>query len=70
MTFIESMRGVLNAMVFKSSNLTSTEAAMVNNLRECVERLEAVVDQAEAQFQCGDTHATFNKEFIRVLNKQ
>lgn len=69
MTFIESMRGVLNAMVFKS-NLTSTEEAMVNNLRECVERLEAVVDQAEAQFQCGDTHATFNKEFIRILNKQ
>lgn len=36
-------------------------------LIEARDKLAAVISQADAQFKCGDRHATFNKQFIDLI---
>jgi hypothetical protein len=63
--FINDCNSLLNSL----SAMTGDNARVAHRLSEAVNRLEAVISQAEAQFTVGDSHATFNKEFIRNLNK-
>ena len=44
------------------------EMDLARTLAVAVEKLESVVEQAEAQFNAGDSHASYNKEFIKALN--
>lgn len=64
-TFISDCKTLLNSL----PPLTGDAARLAHRLSQAVERLEAVVHQADAQFCAGDRYATFNKQTIAALNK-
>jgi len=41
---------------------------LARTLTVAVEKLASVLEQAEAQFNAGDSHASYNKEFMKALN--
>lgn len=63
-TFIEETRELLNGL----PSLTGDSARVAHRLSQAIDRLEAVISQANAQFNVGDRHATFNKNMIDNLN--
>ncbi len=63
-SFIAECRELLN----KTSAQTGTVATIFHRLSEAIDRLEAVQRQANAQFNCGDRHATFNRNFMENLD--
>ncbi len=64
-TFIEEKTELLN----KISACDGDAAKLAHALSQALDRLQAVISQAEAQFKVGDRHATFNKNFIENLKK-
>lgn len=44
--------------------------AALNKLSEAADKLELVIEQAEAQFKVGDEYATFTKAFIKKLKQK
>ena len=63
--FIQEATSLLNSL----PACTGETAHLAHFLSEAVNKLESVVSQADAQFRAGDSYATFNREFIRVLKK-
>jgi hypothetical protein len=53
----------------KISACDGDAAKLAHALSQALDRLQAVISQAEAQFKVGDRHATFNKNFIENLKK-
>lgn len=64
-TFIEDCNTLLKSL----PTLTGDSVRLAHRLSEAVNRLEAVVSQANAQFKAGDRFATFNRNFIENINK-
>jgi uncharacterized protein len=64
-TFIEEKTELLNEI----SACDGDTAKLAHALSQALDRLQAVISQAEAQFKVGDRHATFNKNFIENLKK-
>lgn len=64
--FIEKSKELINSL----SPLTGDGARLAYRLSGALDRLEAVVSQAEAQFAAGDTHATFNKQTIKAIKSE
>ena len=64
-TFIEETTELLN----KNSCSPVHASKLAHALSQALDRLQAVISQAEAQFKVGDRHATFNKNFIENLKK-
>lgn len=62
MSFIEDCRELLK------TPSQYDEHDLARTLAVAVEKLESVVEQAKAQFNAGDSHASYNKEFIKALN--
>ena len=71
----------LTYMSIKSKTFLDEKTELLNNLPACtgdtarlafalsqaLNRLDAIISQAEAQFRAGDTHATFNKQTIESV---
>ena len=64
-TFIQQVQHLLNSI----DPDTDEEYRLQLIALETLLRLSSVIDQANAQFKAGDSHATFNKEFIEALCK-
>jgi len=64
-TFIEECKELLNTIPVQ----TGDAARLGHRLSQAIDRLEAMVSQANAQFKVGDRYATFNKHFIENINK-
>jgi hypothetical protein len=45
-------------------------ARLAHRLSRAVNKLDAITSQANAQFKAGDTHATFNKQFIAAIESE
>lgn len=63
-TFTEKVLFTIN----NSPACIGEQAQALHLLSQSYDRLRAVIDQAQAQFRAGDTHATFNKQFIESLD--
>jgi hypothetical protein len=63
-TFIQENSELLNSL----PPLTGDAARLAHRLSQATDRLQAVIEQANAQFKVGDRHATFSKNFIDNLN--
>jgi len=66
-SFIQESIDLLKTLPPHTEDMDPQLSLVPSRLLAALERLSAVVDQAEAQFKAGDTHATFNKEFIRNI---
>ena len=64
-TFIQSATDLLNSI----SSCNGEQSQLAHKLSQAIDKLDAVISHANAQFSCGDSHATFNKNFIENLNK-
>lgn len=49
---------------------TGDGARLAHRLSRALDKLEAIVSQADAQFKAGDTHATFNKQTIESIKSE
>ena len=65
-TFIEETTELLNSL----HSCSGDQARLAHRLSEALNRLQAVIDQANAQFKAGDKHATFNKQTIASINER
>ena len=62
-TFIAATHELLNTI----SACTGDTAQLAHRLSQVLDRLGAVVSQANAQFRVGDRYATFNQSFMTKL---
>lgn len=46
---------------------TDYEAKLLHTLSRAIDALQAIENQAKAQFHAGDSHATFNKQTIQAI---
>lgn len=65
MTLIEENTELLNSL----PTLTGDSARLAHRLSETTLRLEAIISQAQAQFNAGDRYAIFNKQTIQSLDR-
>lgn len=65
MNLVQENNTLLNSLPASTGDM----ARLANRLSETTNRLEEIINQAEAQFKVGDRHATFSKETIRALSK-
>lgn len=63
-TFIQENKELIRSIPACSGDM----ARLCFRLAQANERLEAVVEQANAQFKVGDRYATFSKNFVDNLN--
>ena len=64
-TFIQQQTTLLNSL----GPCSGDKAKLAHALSTALDRLQGVVDQANAQFKVGDRHATFNRQTIEKLNE-
>ncbi len=63
-TFIGDCQTLLDSLPI----LTGDSARVALRLSCALNRLEGIINQAEAQFKAGDRHATFSRQTIEALN--
>lgn len=63
-SFIQKSVELLKSLPPHNEDMDPQLALTPAHLLRALQRLAAVVDQADAQFKAGDKHATFNKQFI------
>ena len=64
-TFIGDCQTLLDSL----PALTGDNARVAHRLCRALNRLENIINHAEAQFKVGDSYATFNRQSIEALNK-
>ncbi len=58
--FIQDSTQLINSI----PSCTGDTARLAHRLSQAIDKLEAIISQADAQFKAGDSHATFNKQTI------
>lgn len=64
--FCEEATNLINSL----PACTGDTARLAHFLSEATNKLEAIFNQANAQFKAGDKHATFNKQTISRLEEK
>jgi hypothetical protein len=63
-SFIEKTNEFINT---SKGIKTINEGRALHRLSRAVNKLDAILQQANAQFKVGDTHATFNRQTIEAI---
>lgn len=64
--FIEESTKLINSI----PACTGDMARLVHRLSRAIDKLETITSQANAQFNAGDSHATFNKQTIEAIQSE